>query len=90
MLLNVVTCVCVQFPGPDRTLSALGCYTEGEGGSGQREPGGKREGEEEEDGGILVMKKTKQFVLPPVQQDLCTFLISRACKNSTLANYLYW
>ncbi|MBN3324502.1 PK3C3 kinase, partial [Atractosteus spatula] len=24
------------------------------------------------------------------QQDLCTFLISRACKNSTLANYLYW
>ncbi|KAF3829846.1 hypothetical protein GH733_001797 [Mirounga leonina] len=22
--------------------------------------------------------------------DLCTFLISRACKNSTLANYLYW
>uniref|UniRef100_A0A8C5CV13 Phosphatidylinositol 3-kinase catalytic subunit type 3 n=1 Tax=Gadus morhua TaxID=8049 RepID=A0A8C5CV13_GADMO len=26
----------------------------------------------------------------PLQQDLCTFLISRACKNSTLANYLYW
>uniref|UniRef100_A0A672RVN9 Phosphatidylinositol 3-kinase catalytic subunit type 3 n=1 Tax=Sinocyclocheilus grahami TaxID=75366 RepID=A0A672RVN9_SINGR len=25
-----------------------------------------------------------------VSQDLCTFLISRACKNSTLANYLYW
>lgn len=25
-----------------------------------------------------------------LQQDLCTFLISRACKNSTLANYLYW
>uniref|UniRef100_A0A8C7FQC8 Phosphatidylinositol 3-kinase catalytic subunit type 3 n=1 Tax=Oncorhynchus kisutch TaxID=8019 RepID=A0A8C7FQC8_ONCKI len=24
------------------------------------------------------------------EQDLCTFLISRACKNSTLANYLYW
>ncbi|XP_063133637.1 phosphatidylinositol 3-kinase catalytic subunit type 3 isoform X3 [Rattus norvegicus] len=23
-------------------------------------------------------------------EDLCTFLISRACKNSTLANYLYW
>ncbi|GAB0208896.1 phosphatidylinositol 3-kinase catalytic subunit type 3 [Grus japonensis] len=23
-------------------------------------------------------------------QDLCTFLISQACKNSTLANYLYW
>uniref|UniRef100_A0A2K6GM51 Phosphatidylinositol 3-kinase catalytic subunit type 3 n=1 Tax=Propithecus coquereli TaxID=379532 RepID=A0A2K6GM51_PROCO len=26
----------------------------------------------------------------PGRQDLCTFLISRACKNSTLANYLYW
>ncbi|XP_007081865.2 phosphatidylinositol 3-kinase catalytic subunit type 3 isoform X1 [Panthera tigris] len=25
-----------------------------------------------------------------LEQDLCTFLISRACKNSTLANYLYW
>nr|XP_040126224.1 phosphatidylinositol 3-kinase catalytic subunit type 3 [Ictidomys tridecemlineatus] len=25
-----------------------------------------------------------------MRQDLCTFLISRACKNSTLANYLYW
>uniref|UniRef100_A0A8C6Z2X2 Phosphatidylinositol 3-kinase catalytic subunit type 3 n=1 Tax=Nothoprocta perdicaria TaxID=30464 RepID=A0A8C6Z2X2_NOTPE len=25
-----------------------------------------------------------------LDQDLCTFLISRACKNSTLANYLYW
>lgn len=25
-----------------------------------------------------------------LQQDLCTFLISRACKNSELANYLYW
>uniref|UniRef100_A0A3Q3E069 Phosphatidylinositol 3-kinase catalytic subunit type 3 n=1 Tax=Labrus bergylta TaxID=56723 RepID=A0A3Q3E069_9LABR len=25
-----------------------------------------------------------------MEQDLCTFLISRACKNSTLANYLYW
>uniref|UniRef100_A0A673JI31 Phosphatidylinositol 3-kinase catalytic subunit type 3 n=1 Tax=Sinocyclocheilus rhinocerous TaxID=307959 RepID=A0A673JI31_9TELE len=25
-----------------------------------------------------------------VSEDLCTFLISRACKNSTLANYLYW
>ncbi|XP_042191478.1 phosphatidylinositol 3-kinase catalytic subunit type 3 isoform X3 [Callorhinchus milii] len=25
-----------------------------------------------------------------VKQDLCTFLISRACRNSTLANYLYW
>ncbi|XP_039607924.1 phosphatidylinositol 3-kinase catalytic subunit type 3 isoform X1 [Polypterus senegalus] len=24
------------------------------------------------------------------EPDLCTFLISRACKNSTLANYLYW
>uniref|UniRef100_UPI00358EFBFA phosphatidylinositol 3-kinase catalytic subunit type 3 isoform X2 n=1 Tax=Myxine glutinosa TaxID=7769 RepID=UPI00358EFBFA len=24
------------------------------------------------------------------QCDLCTFLISRACKNATLANYLYW
>ncbi|XP_066575957.1 phosphatidylinositol 3-kinase catalytic subunit type 3 isoform X2 [Amia ocellicauda] len=23
-------------------------------------------------------------------EDLCTFLISRACKNSMLANYLYW
>lgn len=28
--------------------------------------------------------------MSPSQQDLCTFLISRACKNSTLANYLYW
>uniref|UniRef100_A0A673JR48 Phosphatidylinositol 3-kinase catalytic subunit type 3 n=1 Tax=Sinocyclocheilus rhinocerous TaxID=307959 RepID=A0A673JR48_9TELE len=25
-----------------------------------------------------------------LEEDLCTFLISRACKNSTLANYLYW
>ncbi|XP_026541596.1 phosphatidylinositol 3-kinase catalytic subunit type 3 [Notechis scutatus] len=25
-----------------------------------------------------------------LEQDLCTFLISRACKNSTLGNYLYW
>ncbi|XP_016048900.1 phosphatidylinositol 3-kinase catalytic subunit type 3 isoform X1 [Erinaceus europaeus] len=25
-----------------------------------------------------------------LEHDLCTFLISRACKNSTLANYLYW
>ncbi|XP_041074613.1 phosphatidylinositol 3-kinase catalytic subunit type 3 isoform X1 [Polyodon spathula] len=25
-----------------------------------------------------------------LEQDLCTFLISRACKNSMLANYLYW
>uniref|UniRef100_A0A3Q3JRV4 Phosphatidylinositol 3-kinase catalytic subunit type 3 n=1 Tax=Monopterus albus TaxID=43700 RepID=A0A3Q3JRV4_MONAL len=25
-----------------------------------------------------------------LEPDLCTFLISRACKNSTLANYLYW
>nr|CAA87094.1 phosphatidylinositol 3-kinase [Homo sapiens] len=25
-----------------------------------------------------------------LEQDLCTFLISRASKNSTLANYLYW
>ncbi|XP_078252184.1 phosphatidylinositol 3-kinase catalytic subunit type 3 [Rhinoraja longicauda] len=25
-----------------------------------------------------------------LEQDLCTFLISRACRNSTLANYLYW
>uniref|UniRef100_A0A673Z0J2 Phosphatidylinositol 3-kinase catalytic subunit type 3 n=1 Tax=Salmo trutta TaxID=8032 RepID=A0A673Z0J2_SALTR len=30
------------------------------------------------------------YLLQLVQQDLCTFLISRACKNSTLANYLYW
>uniref|UniRef100_A0A667YRG0 Phosphatidylinositol 3-kinase catalytic subunit type 3 n=1 Tax=Myripristis murdjan TaxID=586833 RepID=A0A667YRG0_9TELE len=29
-------------------------------------------------------------VLKIILQDLCTFLISRACKNSTLANYLYW
>ncbi|XP_078406822.1 phosphatidylinositol 3-kinase catalytic subunit type 3 isoform X2 [Cetorhinus maximus] len=25
-----------------------------------------------------------------LEQDLCAFLISRACRNSTLANYLYW
>uniref|UniRef100_I3ML98 Phosphatidylinositol 3-kinase catalytic subunit type 3 n=1 Tax=Ictidomys tridecemlineatus TaxID=43179 RepID=I3ML98_ICTTR len=30
------------------------------------------------------------LVHQPSSQDLCTFLISRACKNSTLANYLYW
>lgn len=33
---------------------------------------------------------TQHCVLVSLQQDLCTFLISRACKNSTLANYLYW
>uniref|UniRef100_A0A669B0W8 Phosphatidylinositol 3-kinase catalytic subunit type 3 n=1 Tax=Oreochromis niloticus TaxID=8128 RepID=A0A669B0W8_ORENI len=33
---------------------------------------------------------TQHCVLASLQQDLCTFLISRACKNSTLANYLYW
>uniref|UniRef100_A0A8C1A1F9 Phosphatidylinositol 3-kinase catalytic subunit type 3 n=1 Tax=Cyprinus carpio carpio TaxID=630221 RepID=A0A8C1A1F9_CYPCA len=34
--------------------------------------------------------KTMLYVTCVPQQDLCTFLISRACKNSTLANYLYW
>uniref|UniRef100_A0A3Q0SQN3 Phosphatidylinositol 3-kinase catalytic subunit type 3 n=1 Tax=Amphilophus citrinellus TaxID=61819 RepID=A0A3Q0SQN3_AMPCI len=33
---------------------------------------------------------TQHWVRMSLQQDLCTFLISRACKNSTLANYLYW
>ncbi|XP_054034082.1 phosphatidylinositol 3-kinase catalytic subunit type 3 isoform X4 [Dryobates pubescens] len=38
-----------------------------------------------------LSSKTKEFAENEnLDQDLCTFLISRACKNSTLANYLYW
>ncbi|XP_054664911.1 phosphatidylinositol 3-kinase catalytic subunit type 3 isoform X2 [Grus americana] len=38
-----------------------------------------------------LSSKTKEFAdNENFDQDLCTFLISRACKNSTLANYLYW
>ncbi|KAM9400726.1 LOW QUALITY PROTEIN: phosphatidylinositol 3-kinase catalytic subunit type 3 [Salvelinus alpinus] len=35
-------------------------------------------------------QKGKGAASENLEQDLCTFLISRACKNSTLANYLYW
>ncbi|KAM7076619.1 phosphatidylinositol 3-kinase catalytic subunit type 3 isoform 2-T2 [Ciconia maguari] len=38
-----------------------------------------------------LTSKTKELAdNENLDQDLCTFLISRACKNSTLANYLYW
>uniref|UniRef100_A0A8C3UNK7 Phosphatidylinositol 3-kinase catalytic subunit type 3 n=1 Tax=Catharus ustulatus TaxID=91951 RepID=A0A8C3UNK7_CATUS len=38
-----------------------------------------------------LTSKTKELAENEnLDQDLCTFLISRACKNSTLANYLYW
>ncbi|KAM6033762.1 phosphatidylinositol 3-kinase catalytic subunit type 3 isoform 4-T4 [Chlamydotis macqueenii] len=38
-----------------------------------------------------LTSKTKELAdSENLDQDLCTFLISRACKNSTLANYLYW
>ncbi|XP_041277986.1 phosphatidylinositol 3-kinase catalytic subunit type 3 isoform X2 [Onychostruthus taczanowskii] len=38
-----------------------------------------------------LASKTKELAENEnLDQDLCTFLISRACKNSTLANYLYW
>uniref|UniRef100_A0A803W1G3 Phosphatidylinositol 3-kinase catalytic subunit type 3 n=1 Tax=Ficedula albicollis TaxID=59894 RepID=A0A803W1G3_FICAL len=38
-----------------------------------------------------LTSKTKELTENEnLDQDLCTFLISRACKNSTLANYLYW
>ncbi|XP_028821207.1 phosphatidylinositol 3-kinase catalytic subunit type 3 isoform X2 [Denticeps clupeoides] len=69
------------------------------------EPGGKRDGQGVlGESAALVDNDSSQVSLaaPPTAQkakegtdgesleDLCTFLISRACKNSTLANYLYW
>lgn len=39
---------------------------------------------------VLVCNCVHTCCVCVLQQDLCTFLISRACKNSTLANYLYW
>uniref|UniRef100_A0A4W5K586 Phosphatidylinositol 3-kinase catalytic subunit type 3 n=1 Tax=Hucho hucho TaxID=62062 RepID=A0A4W5K586_9TELE len=50
------------------------------------EPGGKRDSQ----GLILTAPRGSNVCSVLLQQDLCTFLISRACKNSTLANYLYW
>uniref|UniRef100_A0A8C5UER4 Phosphatidylinositol 3-kinase catalytic subunit type 3 n=1 Tax=Malurus cyaneus samueli TaxID=2593467 RepID=A0A8C5UER4_9PASS len=38
----------------------------------------------------LISKIREAAESDNLEQDLCTFLISRACKNSTLANYLYW
>lgn len=39
---------------------------------------------------LLLIADSDMYSFNFFQQDLCTFLISRACKNSTLANYLYW
>uniref|UniRef100_A0A8C9TVK9 Phosphatidylinositol 3-kinase catalytic subunit type 3 n=1 Tax=Scleropages formosus TaxID=113540 RepID=A0A8C9TVK9_SCLFO len=61
---------------------------------GGLEPGTKRDSQ----GGalakiisVIIAQKGKEGTdSENLEQDLCTFLISRACKNSTLANYLYW
>uniref|UniRef100_A0A672RWK2 Phosphatidylinositol 3-kinase catalytic subunit type 3 n=1 Tax=Sinocyclocheilus grahami TaxID=75366 RepID=A0A672RWK2_SINGR len=54
---------------------------------GGLEPASKRDSQ-----GVLTESSTIGDLdrLEHASQDLCTFLISRACKNSTLANYLYW
>ncbi|KAF3837168.1 hypothetical protein F7725_004632, partial [Dissostichus mawsoni] len=41
-------------------------------------------------GSSTATQKGKEGADSETQEDLCTFLISRACKNSELANYLYW
>uniref|UniRef100_A0A8C2Z133 Phosphatidylinositol 3-kinase catalytic subunit type 3 n=1 Tax=Cyclopterus lumpus TaxID=8103 RepID=A0A8C2Z133_CYCLU len=68
---------------------------------GGLEPGSKRDGQGLSDDStldrsVLLLSATATQKGKEVsesessEQDLCTFLISRACKNSTLANYLYW
>uniref|UniRef100_A0A8C2X9R4 Phosphatidylinositol 3-kinase catalytic subunit type 3 n=1 Tax=Cyclopterus lumpus TaxID=8103 RepID=A0A8C2X9R4_CYCLU len=71
---------------------------------GGLEPGSKRDGQGLSDdstldrsnpsgtsGAATATQKGKEVSeSESSEQDLCTFLISRACKNSTLANYLYW
>ncbi|XP_077598670.1 phosphatidylinositol 3-kinase catalytic subunit type 3 [Stigmatopora nigra] len=69
------------------------------------EPGSKKDGQGLSDDSPLESSQILTVpwgVLPSAQkgkeqadgqtqeQDLCTFLIWRACKNSMLANYLYW
>ncbi|XP_061769625.1 phosphatidylinositol 3-kinase catalytic subunit type 3 isoform X3 [Nerophis ophidion] len=72
---------------------------------GGLEPGSKRDGQGLSDDSTLDSSRILTATFGPpsatqkakegadsenMEQDLCTFLISRACKNSTLANYLYW
>ncbi|XP_037955431.1 phosphatidylinositol 3-kinase catalytic subunit type 3 [Teleopsis dalmanni] len=38
----------------------------------------------------LICDNPSSYVSTPTYGDLSTFLIQRACKNPTLANYLYW
>ena len=43
------------------------------------------------DGGCLsTERKVEEVVLNTTNPDLATFLIHRACENSTLVNYFYW
>ncbi|XP_058804618.1 phosphatidylinositol 3-kinase catalytic subunit type 3 [Phymastichus coffea] len=39
---------------------------------------------------ISIECKNDCFLNPSAQNNLASFLITRACQNSTLANYLYW
>uniref|UniRef100_A0AAX7TIT3 Phosphatidylinositol 3-kinase catalytic subunit type 3 n=1 Tax=Astatotilapia calliptera TaxID=8154 RepID=A0AAX7TIT3_ASTCA len=65
---------------------------------GGLDPGSKRDGQGLSDDAALdssqILSGSSGSSTTPQKgkegQDLCTFLISRACKNSTLANYLYW
>uniref|UniRef100_A0A672FV96 Phosphatidylinositol 3-kinase catalytic subunit type 3 n=1 Tax=Salarias fasciatus TaxID=181472 RepID=A0A672FV96_SALFA len=57
---------------------------------GGLEPGSKRDGQGLSDDSALDSVMSQMVPADVPAQDLCTFLISRACKNSTLANYLYW
>lgn len=43
-----------------------------------------------EDDGVSEISNTLMNSKSSYQCDLATFLIQRACKNSTLANYFYW